>query len=173
MKKNSQIWYIDFVLALTLFIITLLISLRYITNNYMISVKDTSPLLVEADKVSQSLLTAGIPDNWTAEYVTSIGIAPENILNLSKAEAFYNLSINDYEHTKFLLGIKSDFMVYFVDKNETIINLTNSSFITKANYSIQNITGLDPGELVTLNRYIVYRHDDISEIANMRIILWQ
>ena len=46
-------------------------------------------------------------------------------------------------------------------------------FYVPAIDSINKIQALDPEKIVTITRYVVYKHDGISEIMAMKVVLWQ
>jgi hypothetical protein len=171
--KKTQLWYLDFIFAVTMFTLILIMGFRYIANSHLIPGKETDSVLLEADIISQSLMTSGIPVNWTVDYVIVPGITTHNILNLTKIESLKNLTCSNYTHLKYMMGIKSDFIIYFEDQNRTILNLTNQSFIGRPGYTPESINNSLPEGLVTIVRYIGYKHDDIADIISMKVMVWQ
>lgn len=163
---KGQIWYMDFILGLTLFIIILIVSFKYMSSSVVL--QNEEDLTYEADRLSGALMRPGIPINWTPSTVLSIGLVDEQVLDPAKVAYFANLSNEDYGNTKVLLGVQPDYLVYFM-KGSTYINVTNQTFIGMGNISYINETA---SEIITLTRYVVYSHDNISEIIGMKVMVW-
>ncbi|MBN1502429.1 hypothetical protein JW930_02715 [Candidatus Woesearchaeota archaeon] len=172
-QTKSQIWYTDFIMATTMFLLVLVLSFHYITTNYIITAKETNQVVVEADKLSASLVSPGIPANWTNESVVSIGIAADSVLNITKLSYLWNMTSTHYETTKYTLGIKSDFLIYFQDRNGSVIDLVGAEFIGKPGFAPSTVQGNAPENIITITRYLTYKHDNVSDIVGMKVILWQ
>lgn len=171
--NKSQIWYFDFILALSIFVMILVLGFRYVINSNYYEGKEVNNIIFETSILSDTLMGPGLPINWTAQDVISIGIVDENTLNLVKLERLNNFSIDDYTGIKHVLGINSDFLVYFTDKNDIILNLTIPNYIGKSGYTIESVTNLDVSELISVQRYVTYKSNNISNIISMRVVLWQ
>jgi len=121
-NKKSQIWYFDFIMGVTMFTLILIVAFRFVTTDLYIPGKETSVILTEARRVSETLLTPGIPGNWSEDTVFIPGIIDEgNVLNLTKLEKLINMTNKSSNKVKQLFGIKSDFLVYFEDKEGNIL----------------------------------------------------
>ena len=161
--RKAQLWYFDFIVGATIFLLSIVIALRYVTTDYYIKIRESNILVDEANRLSSSLMTTGIPNNWTRENVVSIGIANEDkSINLSKLEELKEID-NDYLKLKSLIGIKNDFMISFENSEGEAINFGKEYF------------GIPPNgkDVVTITRYMVYRHDDIAEIIGMKVKVWK
>jgi hypothetical protein len=40
-------------------------------------------------------------------------------------------------------------------------------------YSPNDIGNIDPKDIITITRYLVYKHDDIAEVIAMKVVVWQ
>ena len=171
MGKNSQLWYTDFIIALSIFLLVMVLAFKYIANNSLFM--GESPIASEAARFSDSLMTEGIPANWTIEQVTNIGILDsESSINLTKLEQVNNMSKGNYSTIKSKFAMSSDFVIYFENRDGLIINLTDQKFIGMPGMNTTNVDSLEPDELTTVVRYVVYRHDNIAEIVALKILLW-
>jgi hypothetical protein len=172
--RKAQIWYMDLIIAIGIFLIILIIAFRFLTSDYVTEEKRGSETFFEAEKLSEYLLSPGIPEDWNETNAVIYGITSGgNILNLSKLEMLKNISGNDYENAKFRFGINSDFLIYFVDKEGNFINLTNQTFIGKNGFTNDSFVAYTPSHIATIERFLAYRHDGIAEIIGMRVIGWQ
>ena len=116
LSKKTQIWYFDFIMGVTIFTLILIVAFRFVTSNLYIPGKETNTILSEANVLSDSLLTPGVPANWTQDLVEIPGIVDENnALNITKLGYLVNLTNNNSNHVKNLFDITSDFLIYFED----------------------------------------------------------
>lgn len=128
MKNNkTQIWSIDYVIGLVIFVMTLVLAFT-LTENILTEKEDqTEMLLTDAKIISQMMITSGYPTDWnstTAKNLSEgvkIGLGNKpNFLNDSK---IIELNQTDYYKIKLLLGTKYDFFFYFQDKDGEIKNI--------------------------------------------------
>jgi len=171
LKTKSQIWYMDFIIALSMFTLFMIFSFKYITDTTIIQGKETHFMLDEADSLSEALMTEGIPSNWTVDYVITPGIISNNQLNLTKLENLANLTNEDYDNVRNIFSMTSDFIIYF--QNKTDIVSLSSSDVGNPGFDITAVEAADPEEIVHITRYVTYKHDDIAEILAMEVVLWR
>lgn len=172
-KNKSQIWYMDFVMGVTIFTLIVILAFKFLSDTTYIPGKETNYVLIDSDKISNSLLTPGVPPNWTQEYVVAIGImSKSNVLNTTKLDFFKNMTIKDYENVKYLFGVESDFIIFF-ENNNTLINITNQTFIGKPGITLSSLYATNPENRLTISRYVVYRHDNIADIISLKVLTWQ
>ena len=88
---------------------------EYLTDTYIF--ETNSNIISAVDRVSSKIMSPGIPENWTNEYVVSVGLTTENCLNTTKIEYLENLTIENYPNVKAMFGIKSDFLIFFKNRN--------------------------------------------------------
>lgn len=115
--KKAQAWGFDIMIAAGIFIFGIIAFFLYTLNYPTEEEGKLDSLLYEGDIVAESLLSEGIPENWTSQAVSKIGLLKNNTINQNKLEQFYNLSSNEYPRTKSLFGIKYN---YFVNFSESI-----------------------------------------------------
>ncbi len=168
LKKKSQIWYFDFVIALSMFLVVLVFSFKYINETYIFD--DKSPYIAEADRVAGRLMSEGVPKDWTNESVTSIGLTSENSLNTTKLSYFINMTNADYPKTKLLFGLRNDFLIYFENRTGQTVNFSDQQYVGMPGKTPFN---LDEEERVDITRYLVYKQDDAAEILAMQVIVWK
>lgn len=171
-KKKAQVWYMDMVLGLTIFTLISILAFKYISERQ--SLEDTNNAPAEAQRISEFLMSEGIPQNWTAEDVRAIGIISSgNEINLTKLGYLANLTASDYYNVKSVFGIKSDFIIYFENLDGALINVTGQPYIGMENFTDEIVELSDAGHVSVITRYIVYRHDSIAEIISMKVETWQ
>lgn len=164
-RKKGQMLFPDFLLGLTIFLIVMAISGKLIVD--MTADNKFEQAYKENLQVSESLLTTGMPTNWTKDNIIIPGIVNDQRLNITKLEEFEKL---DYELSKTLLNTKSEFLFYFKNATE-IINISNCSYGYNINYTAgcqPNIQNIDMENLVHTDRYIIHN----GEIISMRILTW-
>lgn len=167
LKPKAQLWYMDLVIALSMFLIVIVFSFKYLNESYIF--ENDKNIISEADKLTSKLLTVGIPENWTNEYVLSIGLTTENTLNTTKLEYLNNLSTDKYPNVKAMFGLSSDFIIFFMNRTGEMVNFSDSGYIGMPGKTQYNINA---GERIDVQRYITYKHDGIAEILNLKVILW-
>jgi hypothetical protein len=161
---KAQAWSMDLAASIVIFVTALalaMFALNYTMNQSHLQLQS---VMMEnaAMSASDSLVRqAGVPQDWTAATVTTIGLASrENVLDETKLQEFLGLDGNT---TKELLGI-GNYDYYFDVRypNGTIASLPGGQQITKGSYP-SSATAIIPAE-----RHVIYMED----IARMRLILW-
>lgn len=172
-KIKSQIFYLDFLLGLSIFLIIFLIAI----NLTLKEKNNDSIILREAEKLSNYLLSEGIPKNWSNETlyneeVIFLGILSNESLDINKLNNFILLCDQNYSYVKNSFSLKSDFYLFFEDTNSNIINLSSfdSSFNFSSNYLCKYKE--DKENFITFIRYVIYRHDNIAEILKMNVVVY-
>lgn len=107
-SKKSQVWTIEFILSFLIFIAAIILSVKSVFNIY--TNENLRDIQRESEFVSQYLLSGGFPSDWNNDTVIRIGLTTDNRLNHTKLKNLYNLN---YDNTKYLLGIRSNFFIYF------------------------------------------------------------
>lgn len=183
-RIKSQVWYTDFIIALMIFVIVLVIYYKFVVN---LSEQDRSAfeeLVSDSKMISSSLVSGGFPENWTNTTVQRIGITDNNYRVMqSKVNDIERLG---YKKTRVLFGTKFDYFASFEDRSRCLVNITagfglgyNVSIINSAtpkNCTIQgaqnkelNISGLNKDDIVKVTRLLVYGDD----IVRMVVHVWQ
>lgn len=133
---KAQAFTMDFFIALVIF--------AFIISFFIIFQPKTSGfdfLQKEADSLSETLLSEGIPRNWTIENVIVPGIAKNNRIDNNKLNLI--MSIN-YNELKNLLSLKNDFYVEFESSNYSFgrkpVNAKNLASISRVVILESNLT---------------------------------
>src|SRR3989344_939448 len=145
MNSKAQAWYMDFAIAVLLFLFTLLAYFSY-TNNIQSGDNDIlDVLLTESQSISSSLVLSGYPNDWDNNTVVRIGIADEQRLNASKLRKFKKM---DYGKSKRIFGTPYEYFTYFTGKDNSVINvngicgaghpLVNATYKIKSAYYYQD-----------------------------------
>jgi hypothetical protein len=172
--KKAQIWYFDLILGLTIFILMLVVVFRYSSVKFLDKQTEDISVAEDAQRLSEALVSTGIPTNWTQDDAISLGVLSDtSTIDLMKVERLKNYTISNYDKTRFLTGIKSDYLLHFETANNFILNLTNQSYIGKPGLTDADVLSINPENKIILVRYIVYRHDSIAEIIAMKFLVWQ
>ena len=157
-KRKAQIWYTDFMVAVLIFVIALVIYYEFITN---LSVKEQvilDELIADGKSISSSLVSGGSPHNWTNETVTRIGITDGNHkINQTKIDVLYNMSYNDAHR---VFGTRFNFYIYFENSTNDRINITAGDTLGTIPSSYKH--------LMKITRLLVYE----SDIIKMQVNVW-
>lgn len=166
MRKKSQVLYQDFIVAIVIFTVAILFYYKY-APTFQADEGAIDELLVNANIISNSLISAGYPLNWTND-VERIGITDgKNRINETKLLQFANMS---YKDAKFLFGSLYDYLVFFEDKNSSLLVINNITGIGKENINSTNIFDVEkPKKLVKTRRLVIYD----SDIYNMVVYVWE
>lgn len=140
-NKKAQSYYSDFMIAIALFSITMLLYYQY-TNNAAVENKNAvKDLLLDAMSISSSLIGEGYPPDWNASGVNRIGLTNGKYrLDQNKINSFAAL---EYSRSKYLLGTSNDYFIFFEDKygNVPRLNATCGIGSPNVNVEIADITG--------------------------------
>jgi len=164
-KKNGQVWTMDYLIGLILFIIVILITIKVAFLAY----PSQDHILVYRDAVhlSDSILLQGYPSNWTNTTVLVPGVGHNNRINNTLLSNFKTLN---YYQTKTLLHIKSDY-IFFIHNDTTIINtgqcVYGYNIATEANCT-PILSAIKYANLVKINRLIIYN----STVMVMTFYTW-
>ena len=135
--RKSQVWSLDFIIALAMFLAALIMFYKYSAN--LTAPQNTlSDLVMDAKSISGSLLSAGYPLNWGVGNVVTIGITNSQKINSTKVQRF---SYIPYNQTKKLLNAKNHYLVFFENKEGKRIPVGGVCYI--GNLNVINIT-FDP-----------------------------
>jgi len=156
---KGQIWSFDFMLGIFIFVGVLIVFSNSVSN---IKPDITENLAMQGQYISDHLVNSGIPNNWTIDDVDFIGLTTEKRLDSNKVTNFNNIVTTNYFNVKKILGVRSDFYVYFSDANHTVIDINGISSIGK-DYTIENIDNL-----VKIERFLIYQGSPIR----MVVLVW-
>jgi len=157
--KKAQAWGVDLIVASIIFIIGILSFYLYAINTPQELKTTIEKLSYQGDVIANSLLSEGYPQNWDEENVLILGILSENKINKTKLERFYNITLNNYEKTKFLFNTNYNYYVKF-QENITI----NSNSINGIGKSSENAA-----DIIKVSRIIVYN----DKPSTLEIEVWK
>ena len=133
MNSKAQAWYMDFAIALLLFTFTLIVYLSY-TNNFQKQEKgELDVMLSDAKAISSSLALSGYPTNWNNISVIRIGIADDSKVNSTKIKYFKQM---DYKKSKKLFATPYDYVAFFVNEQESVLNINSVCAIGYPNVNL-------------------------------------
>jgi len=167
-NKKSQVWSVDFIAGLLIFIFVIVLSVRLLLD--MQSPGNYDQLYRDGIRLSDTLLTDGSPHDWDKNSVVIPGLMltnSTNRLDLDKLSKFDNIS---YQRSKTLLHIAGDYIFYFK-------NATSNIKIGKCvhGYNLSTDAGCNPkldstsfDDLIKIDRIIIYN----STIVTMEIYAW-
>jgi hypothetical protein len=160
MSKKGQVWSLDFVVALVIFSIALYFFYSYGSASLDTQNEEIGEMQIQAEKLSQNLISSGYPTNWTNSTVISIGLTDGNTrLDPNKVLEFSKIN---YQHAKNSLSTKYDFQITFRDRNNQTLNILGEELLGK------NISLEDPANIIPTKRFLFYN----SEIISMEVLIW-
>lgn len=120
MSTKAQAWYMDFSIALLLFIFTLTVYFSYTTNFQKQEKGELDSMISDAKSISSSLVLKGYPLDWGNTTVIRIGIANEQNINVTKLKSFAQLN---YSNTKKIFGTYYNYFIFFENNNGEVLNI--------------------------------------------------
>mgnify|MGYP001566034036 CR=1 FL=1 len=132
--KKAQAFFMDFAIALVLFIFTLLIYFSYTANFQKQESGNMDAMLSDAKAISSSLVLSGYPAGWDNKTVVRIGIADGQKINLTKLKSFKKM---DYSATKKKFGTIYDYFAFFTDGQGNLLSLNG---VCGLGYPLENIS---------------------------------
>jgi len=180
MKKKSQAWHLDFIVGASIFTLVAITFFHFMSSQIEDRGSQYENILIDAKSVSSSLLLKGYPDDWDPDTVQRIGLSDgDNRINNIKVFHFYNLTQNDYERAKSLLGTRYEFIIFFLNSSDEIpvieSYLGNVTITGKTGVTPSNVGNEDPANLVKLSRLVIRDKDitdDATETIRLMIYMW-
>lgn len=165
--KKAQVWSLDFIVAIVIFITSFLVLYNYILDLQAPKDATLKPLEIDSRLITTNLLSSGSPKNWTTTGVTVIGIVNNGYLNVDKLKNFSALT---YQDSKALLKTRYDFYLFFEDKTTSPINISGVVGIGKASVNSTNLNQVvNPLKIYQTTRLVVYN----NQIVRMVLYIWQ
>jgi hypothetical protein len=162
MKRNTkgQIWTLDLIVALVLFIIGALFFYQYGSSVRENNSNEINELSLQTERISNNLMGSGEPSEWNNASVISIGLSDGNSrLVLNKLRELNQIP---YPDTKHLLSTNRDYQITFRNGNNTLLSFNNQTFWGK------NISLDSPKQMLKSKRLLFYNHS----ILSMEILVW-
>jgi len=157
LQKRAQVYYTEFMITVFIFIIVIAIFANSVLNTRQSEGYDD--FLIQAQSISNQLMSEGAPSNWTESNAEKIGITNGNgRIENSKLMKFANMS---YEDTKLVFNTYSDYYMFIEYKNGTRVDINGEQ-------GIGQYDG-DNSKLAKVVRFVTYD----SDIVRMVIYVWQ
>ena len=167
-KKKGQVWTLDFIMSLIVFVGLIILAINLLEfENPRTQNKEYQERQMEADYISNMLLTTGIPVDWNETNVLVPGITENQRINLTKLDMFDEL---DYQKKKSLLQVKGDFLFFFENSSDTINKTKCFRGYDEDMYESceLNLSKLNYDDLAKTERIIILD----SELVNLVIYVW-
>jgi hypothetical protein len=165
---KGQANYIDFVVALGLFLIMLFLFISF-TQSQRAEMYASN----EALMISDALMSQGIPENWTEEEYYRPGLLINNELSANRWVSFHNLMVADETEMQRRYTLLSQFMVRIGNytNNEFIpMEINGITFITTNNaITPGDLEALDTGRIDRIERAVSYN----GSIVIMEVVAWR
>lgn len=157
-KRKGQIWYGDFIVAVLIFSVALMLYYTHISNVSAEEETIIDEMLADGKSISTALISGGSPINWTNATVTRIGITDDDYrINQSKLDEFYAI---DFLTAHRLFGTRFNHYIFFENSAGERLNITSGDAI--------GIAPSDYDRLIQITRLLTYQ----SEIIKMKVQIW-
>lgn len=152
--RKSQVWYIDFMVGIFIFVTIIVVYYQYYGNIVDESEAEWQEIIIDSKAISSSLMSAGYPLDWTNDTVGVVGITDGNYrVNITKLQRFKNMT---YNQAKDAMKTRFDFYFFIEDQNGTMIDSAG-------------LNETDPSFLVQTTRFVIYN----SSVSRMVLHIWK
>ena len=165
-KKKAQIWGLDILVGMTLFLIGIIVFFVYSLNQPG-EAQDNFELLFHDGKIiADNLMSPGYPLNWNSSNVITLGISSDDKINETKLERLYEIiyTENNYSLTKNIFNTQYEYY-FFLEQNMTI-NSVEIGGIGKPGATKDNI---DAKNLIKITRFTIYQ----NKTTSLYIYIWE
>ena len=165
-KKKAQIWGMDILAGMALFLIGVIVFFIYSLNQPSEAQDNFEFLFYEGRIIADSLMSPGYPLDWNSTNVITIGINSDDKINETKLERLYEMiyTENNYALTKNIFNTQYEYY-FFLEQNMTI-NSTEIEGIGKPGITKENI---DAKNLVKISRFTIYQ----NKITPLYVYIWE
>ena len=168
-STKSQIWELDLIVAIAIFITVFFIFYTY-TSDLADLQNDKMDLLIHDGRlVSDQLVSAGYPLNWDSDPGNAIFVGLTDG-NKRIVPDKVTAAVNDltYAELRKIFGINNDFYAFFLYKDNPT-NVDGIFGFGKPGVDQNNITQReDPEDLVKIERLLFYD----SKIISLEVYVW-
>ena len=112
MNKKAQIWGIDLMAGMVLFLVGIIAFYMYSLNQPGEAQDNFEILIKEGKVISNNLMSSGYPRQWNSTNVVRLGITDGNMINETKLEYLFNMTNDNYGATKNLLNTNYDYLFF-------------------------------------------------------------
>ena len=144
-SKKGQVWSLDLIVAVSIFLIGIIVLFFYALNYTNQSQNNLEYLYLQGHTAGEILLSED-----------SSGILSNGIINQTKLEIFYD---KNYAEQKSVLGVKDDF---YITLDDLVIDSNPVNFVGEINESNVN-------DLIKINRIVAYR----NKPSKLQMYIWR
>lgn len=156
MNKKAQIWSIDIMAGMVLFLVGIIAFYVYSLNQPGEAEDNFEILIYEGKVISDNLMSSGYPKEWNSTNVVRLGITDENVINETKIISLYDMIVNgEYNATKNLLNTNYDYL-FFLEGNSSQIEFQG---IGKP--GVNKSTKIDARNLIKTTRFTIYKNKTV------------
>lgn len=153
-NKQAQIWSLDLMAGMTLFLIGIVIFFIYSLNQPGEAEDNLELLFYEGKVTANSLVSSGFPEKWDSNSVITLGIADDGRINNTKLKSLHDMiNAGNYTQTKNILNTRFDYYFFF-ENNMTSID-PNLDGIGKPGTTRNNVNAKN---LIKTTRFTVYQN---------------
>ncbi len=157
-KKAGQAWGIDLMIAAAVIMVGMTLMYLYSYQLGSRGERQLDQMNAIGERVANTLLTTGQPENWNRTSVISIGILTEDKINQTKLDEWYSLTQLDYNATKRMLRTGDDYFVNFTDQ----MLIAGDPVVGIGRIPSQ------PKNLIQVTRFSLYRNQPVT----IRVVIW-
>ncbi|MFH1209811.1 MAG: hypothetical protein V1663_03410 [archaeon] len=182
-KKRGQFWYSDYLIGIMVFMVIGFLFFRTFvdvsTSNSLME-----NLIDDGISISNSFMSSGyLPDYWDDAVPDGrIGFVDNGKLNIDFYQNFTNLIVQgDYEKSKYLIGTRYDYIVYFEDENGNPIENNGILMVLGKYSSLTELNNANADAIVKIIRFVwvdeyetpIANPNDKGRILRMVVIVWK
>ena len=157
-KKKGQIWYSDFIVAVLIFSLALMLYYTHIANVSTVEDAVIDEFVADGKSISSALISGGSPINWTAATAIRVGITDNDYrINQTKLDEFYAM---DFATAHRLFGTRFNHYIFFENSTGGRLTITGGDAI--------GTEPTDYGKLIQITRLLIYQ----SDIIKMQVQIW-
>ncbi len=165
-EKRAQIWGLDILAGMALFLIGIVVFFVYSLNQPGEAQDNFELLFYDGKIIADNLMSQGYPSDWNSSNVISLGISSDDKINETKLERLYEMiyTENNYTITKNILNTQYEYY-FFLEQNMTI-NSIDVEGIGKPGATRNNI---DARNLIKITRFTIYQ----NKTTPLYIYIWE
>ncbi|MCK5449916.1 hypothetical protein KAI32_03550 [Candidatus Pacearchaeota archaeon] len=165
-EKRAQIWGLDILAGMVLFLIGLMIFFTYSLNQPGEAQDNFEFLFYDGKIIADNLMSPGYPLDWNSSNVITLGISSDDKINETKLERLYEMIYveNNYTLTKNILNTQYEYY-FFLDQNMTI-NSIEVEGIGKPGTTKDNVVAKN---LIKVTRFTIYQ----NKMTPFYIYIWE
>ena len=166
-RIRGQAMITDLVLGVTIFTVVLVVFYRAEVNVQQIDQRELADMILEAQVISDLLVTSGTPTDWTNNSVIEVGVSENHRINETKLSALNTFS---YNKTRSLFHTKYDYYFYF-ETNAQVNWITpgiQEGIGKPGVITTTLLTDEKPKHIVRITRFVVYK----GVPTRLVVVLW-